>query len=623
MKKNILAILLLAAVLLSMFSGCASDKEGDKGISGTVPVDVTPEDETSAQFGGGEVDPENEELAEEEGANVDAGMLHAETGRANGIDVSKWQGKIDWQKVKASGMDFAYIRIGYRGENGTIYKDDNADYNIQQAQDAGLLIGVYFFSTATTVSEAEEEAEWTASAIEGYSVSYPVVYDCEGYKKNTSRMHSLSASARTDNAVAFLDTVSEKGYEAMFYAARNDVLTSYYWDISRIASSYKIWIAQYPAVTYPELDKPEYSGAYDAWQYTDKGKVNGVEGNVDMVVSYFTCQKAEPKNSAATPEKAEAPLTNEEKLYTAANDTVTAKELVNLRVTATTKSDVVATLANGETATRIGIGTNGWSKLSYKGQTVYAITSYLTTDLTPVTSTQETDVPSSDDGFSAVNDEVTAKIQVNLRAKPDTDSDIVATLSAGEFVSRVGKSDKGWSKLIYNGQTVYAVSSYLTTEVPAETDAPSTSAPDPDAGFEAVDEQVTAKDATNLRTSPSTTDSEVVYTLPNGEYVQRVGVNPNGWSKLIYNGQTVYAKTSYLTTATYSDDGFAAVDEQVTAKIEVNLRTAPTTEGSEIVYTLKNGEYVHRIGKSADGWSKLEYNGQIVYAMTDYLTTES
>ena len=106
-------------------------------------------------------------------------------------------------------------------------------------------------------------------------------------------------------------------------------------------------------------------------------------------------------------------------------------------------------------------------------------------------------------------------------------------------------------------------------------------------------------------------------------------MSDKGWSRLIYNGQVVYAVTSYLSnevvtptepTPPTSDDGFTPVDEQVTAKEETNLRTQPTTDGSEIVYTLKHGEYVRRIGVHPNGWSKLEYNGQIVYAITSYLT---
>ena len=126
------------------------------------------------------LDPENIDFATESGAEVNAEKLEIKKGVANGVDVSKWQGKIDWARVKRSGIDFAIIRIGFRGENGIIYKDDCADYNIQQADKAGLLVGVFFFSPAKPAAEAEEEAKWTANAIAGYPISYPVVYDMRG-----------------------------------------------------------------------------------------------------------------------------------------------------------------------------------------------------------------------------------------------------------------------------------------------------------------------------------------------------------------------------------------------------------------------------------------------------------
>ncbi len=500
------------------------------------------------KFGKGDVDPENDEITEEDGVNVKAEELKFESGKSNGIDVSKWQGKIDWNKVKSSGIEFAFIRIGYRGENGTIYKDDNADYNIQQAQKAGVLVGVYFFSTAINEAEAKEEAQWTAKAIEGYSISYPIVYDCEGYKKSSSRMNSLSAEERTANALAFLKAIEAEGYEPMFYVARNDVLTNIYWNITDISAKYKVWIAQYPSKTYPDREKPEYSGRADAWQYTDKGTVKGIEGNVDMVVCYFERDLATPKNTAVNPQEATAPLTNEEKIYSPVNEKVTAKSLTNLRTAATTKSDIVATIKNGEVVTRVGIGINGWSKLSYNGKTVYAISSYLTTDLSTETNAPETETIPKDD-FNAVNDKVTAKIEVNLRKSPDTKSEVVALLKNGVFVERTGISDKGWSRLVYNGEIVYAVTSYLTTEISSNAGDTTTAETKPIFdGFKAVDEKVTAKNATNLRTAPSTTNSEVVYTLKNGETVQRIGVHTNGWSKLLYNGQVVYAVSSYLTT---------------------------------------------------------------------------
>ena len=330
--------------------------------------------------GDAELDPENAEIHEENGKDVDAQGLLDKKGKSNGIDVSKWQGKIDWQKVKNAGIEFAFIRIGYRGENGVIYKDDHADYNIQQAQNVGVLVGVYFFSTAINEEEAKEEAEWTLQAIEGYKVSYPVVYDCEGYKDPMSRMFKLSASQRTSNAMAFLETVKNSEYDTMFYGALGEIKDNAYWEIEKIEKKHKVWVAQYSDTVYPQKEKPDYKGKCSAWQYTNKGHVDGISGNVDMVVCYFTKKEATAKNVSVTPKTAKAPLTDEEKIYTVVNEQVTAKELTNLRSAATTKSNIVVALKNGEIAIRIGIGNNGWSKLEYNGQIVYAISSYLTVE---------------------------------------------------------------------------------------------------------------------------------------------------------------------------------------------------------------------------------------------------
>ena len=454
------------------------------------------------QVGDASIDPENID-EQEEGTSINSSQLNVQQGKSNGIDISKWQGKIDWNKVKKSQIDFAYIRIGYRGENGVIYKDDNADYNIQQAQKAGILVGVYFYSTAINQKEAIEEAKWTLKCIEGYSISYPVVYDCEGYKHASSRTYKLGVKERTANALSFLNTISKAGYETMFYTS--------------------------------------LSGQCDAWQYTNKGQVNGIEGNVDMVVCYFENKKAQPKNKNADVPKASVPLTDQDKIYSSVNEKVTAKSETNLRTLATTKSNIVTTLKNGETVTRIGIGSNGWSKLRYKNKRVYAITSYLTTDLS-VKQEEKEDIVNGQK-FEAKKDKVTAKDQVNLRASPSTSGKVVGTLNSGDFLERVAISQNGWSRLQYKGQVVYAITSYLSNEVIQK---PQQDEPTQDDGFTTVNEKVTAKSETNLRDKPSVDTSKVVYTLKNGEYVKRIGIHSNGWSKLEYNGQIVYAISSYL-----------------------------------------------------------------------------
>lgn len=521
--------ILTALFILAAMTACKNKNNASSEILSPVSQSESAADNTT--------DPENADMGGETGAEVKAEELQIKEGKANGIDVSKWQGKINWKSVKSAGIDFAVIRIGFRGENGIIYKDDCADYNIQQAEKAGVLVGVYFFSTATNTAEAEEEAKWTVSAIAGYPISYPVVYDCEGFKNSESRMYGISNTQRTDNALAFLKYVEQNGYEGMLYSAKSELENSAYWDTERIEAAYKVWVARYPDIPYPKTAHPDYSGKYDMWQYTDRGQVSGISGNTDMVVSYFTRKKAEPNNSRLRPGTAAAP-DDDANIYSSVSDEVTAKIEVNLRDGATTKSNILGTLKNGTFLKRIGIGTNGWSKLNYNGKTVYALTRYLTTDKnykSPVS-----------DGFEPAEGKLTAKDETNLRAEPNINSAIIATIKNGEFVTRTGVNPNGWTRLNYNGKTVYAKSTLLTTEINSK---PPVSSEEPVSdGFTAASGKVTAKDETRLRTAPSTENSDVVYMLKRGEFVERTGTNSKGWTKISYNGQTVYAVSSYLLT---------------------------------------------------------------------------
>lgn len=548
--KRIFCIFTACVLTVMLLSGCKDKAQVSSEVSTSSEII---ESQSKADDS---ADPENADIISESGAGVKAEELQIKEGKANGIDVSKWQGKINWSAVKKSGIDFAVIRIGFRGENGIIYKDDCADYNIQQAEKAGVLVGVYFFSTAVNTSEAEEEAKWTAAAIAGYPISYPVVYDCEGFKSTESRMYGISNAQRTDNAAAFLRYIEKQGYEGMLYSAKSELENSACWDTKRLESSYKIWVARYPDIPYPKTAHPDYSGKYDMWQYTDKGIVKGISGNTDMVVSYFTREKASPKNSKLRPQAASAPDTNAD-VYTAVSDEVTAKIEVNLRDAATTKGNVVAAVKNGAVLKRTGIGTNGWSRIIYNGKTVYAVSSYLTTDLSYA--------PTVSDGFTAADGKLTAKDETNLRAEPNTSSEIIATIKNGEFLTRTGVNPNGWTRLSYNGRTVYAKTSLLTDKVIKEPEV-SSEAPVSD-GFTPASGKVTAKDETRLRTSPSTDNSEVVYLLKKGEFVERTGKNDKGWTKISYNGQTVYAVSSLLLTeAEYKAQTESSVEAEGTAE---------------------------------------------------------
>lgn len=323
------------------------------------------------------------------------------------------------------------------------------------------------------------------------------------------------------------------------------------------------------------------------------------------------------------------------------NDPVTAKSETNLRNYPSQGSDstVLYTLKNGEIAQQIAFSNSGWSIVEFEGNTYYAVSSYLTTDL----DYKSPDSQQEDDGiqteFQETNRSVTAKDTVNLRSIPsvtDPASEIIGQLVNGEVAAMIGTSDSGWAKLDYKGTICYAVSSYLTTDLNYQPPK-NPSYMDEDGihtEFEDAEGTVTAKDAVNLRTLPSVTNPEasVITQLKNGETAERIGVSKSGWTKLRYNGKVCYAVSSYLTTdldgSTGDDDGdgiktkFTEVNDQVTAKDEVNLRTVPsvTDAESKVIHKLKHGEIVTRTGVNEDvGWSRVEYEGQVLYCVTRYL----
>ncbi len=472
-----------------------------------------------------------------------------------GIDVAKFQGTIDWPAVASSGMEFAMIRLGHRSmSTGEIVEDSNARYNLQEASRAGLPVGAYFFSTAVSAEEAMEEAAWVSTVVAQYPITYPIVYDCERFNEPESRQFGLGKAERTDIALAFLKTIEDLGYEAMFYASKNDMQEEAQWDVSRIEKDYKIWVAQYPAEPYPATPASSYTGKHQMWQFSMEGTVAGIEQPVDLDIAYFGYDGIEPPKNPEPPQEARpdpTALMN----FREVSETVTAKEETRLRdiPSQEEESQILFLLKNGELATRTAVSDSGWSRLVYQDQVCYAVSSYLTTDMNYKPG-QEEDPDGIQTQFATVNESVTAKVEVNLRLLPSVDhedADVIVLLKNGDVVQRTGISDNGWSRLNYKGTVCYAVSSYLIPVggTPAETQ------PDPDGiqtEFETVSEQVTAKDAVNLRTLPSTEhpDVKVVHQLQNGQIALRTGINRDlGWSRVEYNGQVLYCVSSYLKKA--------------------------------------------------------------------------
>ena len=196
-----------------------------------------------------------------------------------GIDVSYWQGSsINWSKVKASGINFAFLRCGYSGtKKGECNKDSTFQRNIQQATAAGVDVGAYYFTQATSEKEAKAEAKFAVQQIQNSqcNLTLPLVVDTENISGRAASS-KLSKAKRTKIIKAFCDTVKSYGYTPMIYASTSWLNNNLNMNT---LSAYKVWVAQYNT-------EVTYKGKYQCWQYTSSGKVNGISGRVDL--DYWT-----------------------------------------------------------------------------------------------------------------------------------------------------------------------------------------------------------------------------------------------------------------------------------------------------------------------------------------------
>ncbi len=205
----------------------------------------------------------------------DGAIATTVNGSTFGIDISRHNGNIDWNAVKASGVDYVILRCGYRGSaTGVLIEDESFKKNIKGATAAGLKVGVYVFSQAIDEVEAVKEASLAVSLVKGYKLTYPIFIDTES---SGGRADKIDKATRTAVVNAFCQTVASAGYQAGIYASK-----TWYEDKLNMSAvgNYKIWLAQYAA-------KPTYNSKYDMWQYSSKGTISGIKGNVDLNWSYM------------------------------------------------------------------------------------------------------------------------------------------------------------------------------------------------------------------------------------------------------------------------------------------------------------------------------------------------
>ncbi len=190
-----------------------------------------------------------------------------------GIDVSKWQGDIDFEKIKNAGVEFMFIRLGgTRGTNGEYFVDEKFEQNIKKATELGIEVGIYFYSYANSNEHAKKDALWVIEQLKEYNISLPVAFDWENWSSFND--YNLSFFGLTDMAHTFLDTLKDAGYEGLLYSSKN------YLERIWMPTKYDTWLAHYTKET-------NYQGDYTFWQLCSDGEVDGINGAVDIDVLYL------------------------------------------------------------------------------------------------------------------------------------------------------------------------------------------------------------------------------------------------------------------------------------------------------------------------------------------------
>lgn len=196
---------------------------------------------------------------------------HKNENTSIGIDVSSWQGNIDFQKVKEAGVEFAFIRVGSKKSATEYFVDSQFINNVKGFNEVGIPVGIYYYSYASSRAEAIKDAKWVLNQIKGYKIDLPIVYDWENWSIFDDYHQSFYSTSM--NAKAFLDTMKKAGYDGLLYSSAN-YLNKVWFDID-----YPVWLAHYTWET-------NYSGKYTYWQLCSNGKVPGISGNVDINIYY-------------------------------------------------------------------------------------------------------------------------------------------------------------------------------------------------------------------------------------------------------------------------------------------------------------------------------------------------
>ncbi|MBQ0097533.1 MAG: glycoside hydrolase family 25 protein [Oscillospiraceae bacterium] len=273
----IIAIVILAVISVVLLTGMKSGGENadifKRGDKITVDDPVLGEIEVGAIQGAKKNTYENENFKIDENG-YKAYYIDGKKASCTGIDLSEYQGDIDFEAVKNSGVDYVMLRLGgrYYSDEGMLFVDMQFDTYYEEAKKAGLDVGVYFFSQATDVSEAEDEARFIVRKLNGKKLDYPIAFDWETIEGDNARTDYVTETELTDMAIAFCDTINEAGYRSMIYS--NTTLMYFTYQLERL-QDYDFWIADYE-------EYPSMHYLFTMWQYDTNGQVDGIDGAVDL-----------------------------------------------------------------------------------------------------------------------------------------------------------------------------------------------------------------------------------------------------------------------------------------------------------------------------------------------------
>ena len=306
MKRIFCALLIGAALFSAVLTGCSSDNDKKDPESATKWTVTQSSQGSAAQSATGQQDENSGSKAAGEKVKVNDSQLgeieitpaggvelnkynndgfstenglktYTENGSKvslSGIDVSENCGDIDWAKVKAAGIDFVMVRLGGRGygDEGSLYSDEKAKEYIQGAQSQGIKTGGYFFSQAISDAEAVEEANYAVQALGGAKLDFPLAYDWEEIEEDSARTDKVTNEQVTSCAKAFCEEVKKQGFTPMIYSESKPLYYKY--DLAAI-KDYGLWLSEYN-------DLPTFYYNFSMWQYSDKGKVDGINADVDL-----------------------------------------------------------------------------------------------------------------------------------------------------------------------------------------------------------------------------------------------------------------------------------------------------------------------------------------------------